>query len=318
MVAVATLSLAFPAFCTQARAQGIAPKEPGTVHVSSSPASGPAEVAAPSPTTPGSQREDMKAASASNGSSSKPGISVHVVEGARVLIDGADAGHVDPEHPFELTLPPGDYTVRVVYDGGSNEKRKVLVTEGHVTSLEFRELPSSRVIFEKRDRWLMGFSGGGGVIAPDMKGDLGPQFEGGLLLARALSKAVEFRTLIGLHGWVAETRALQENNGFGTSRVRGLGLTATVEPNFVFHLGSIYTMGVGVAGRLGVGIPLENHLVTFRTEFLAGVAARFSPLGFAFGENREHHIELVGGAGASTARGFGLDLGELRYSFLFL
>lgn len=50
------------------------------------------------------------------------GITVHVVEGARVLVDRADAGRAEPGQPFELTLPPGDYTVRVVYDGGGNEE----------------------------------------------------------------------------------------------------------------------------------------------------------------------------------------------------
>jgi hypothetical protein len=312
VVALAAIFVTLPAFCVDARAEGSAPKGSGSVHVSSAPATGSTEVAAPSVASAGE-------------TSPKAGISVHVVEGARVLVDGAEAGRAEPGRPFDLTLPPGDYSVRVLYDGGSNEKRKVLVTEGHVTSLEFRELPGSRLLFEKRDRWLMGFSAGGGVFAPDLRGSLGPQFEAGLLLARALSKAVEFRTLIGLHGWVADTRGLQvlpEGQSRGGDQVNGLGLAVTVEPGFVFHLGSVYTMGVSVAGRLGVGIPLSNEadfgeLTTTTSSFLVGVAPRASPLGFAFGENREHHIELVGGAVVSTVRGFGLDMGELRYSLLF-
>ncbi len=84
-------------------------------------------------------------------------------------------------------------------------------------------------------------------------------------------------------------------------------------------------MGVSVAGRLGVGIPLSVQSdfgstapTTAASSFLVGVAPRASPLGFAFGESREHHIELVGGAIVSTVGGFGLDMGELRYSLLFL
>ncbi len=254
------------------------------------------------------------------------GITVHVVEGARVLVDRADAGRAEPGQPFELTLPPGDYTVRVVYDGGGNEKRKVLVTEGHVTEIDFRELPGQRLLFEKRDRWLLGFAAGGGVYAPDLRGDLGFQFEGAAVLNRGLSKAVDFRVLLGIHGWSAGTRGLQviteQGRSFGGDRVQGLGLAVTVEPGFVFHLGSVYTMGVSVGARAGVGIPLGvsaelADTVTTKAELLAGVVARASPAGFAFGENREHHIELVGGAAVSTVRGFGLDMGELRYSLLF-
>lgn len=254
------------------------------------------------------------------------GITVHVVEGARVLVDRADAGRAEPGQPFELTLPPGDYTVRVVYDGGGNEKRKVLVTEGHVTDIDFRELPGVRLLFEKRDRWLLGFAAGGGVYSPDLRGGLGPQFEGGLVLNRGLSKAVDFRVLVGIHGWVAETRALQVvpegRSNLGGDRVEGLGLAVTVEPGFVFHLGSVYTMGVSVGARAGVAIPVAatsdfGGTVTSKADFLAGVVARASPAGFAFGENREHHVELVGGVAASTVRGFGLDMGELRYSLLF-
>ena len=72
----------------------------------------------------------------------------------------------------------------------------------------------------------------------------------------------------------------------------------------------------------GVAIPVAatsdfGGTVTSKADFLAGVVARASPAGLAFGENREHHVELVGGVAASTVRGFGLDMGELRYSLLF-
>ncbi len=224
-----TLALVLAALCTfsaAARAEGSAASATGPrggVEVSSSPATGEeATKAAPAPLA------------AKTG-----GVSVHVVEGARVLVDGADAGRADPAHPFELTLPPGDYSIRVVYDGGSNEKRKVLVTEGHVTTLDFRDLPGLRLLFEKRDRWLMGFTVGGGVFASDLEGSIGPQFEAGLVLNRALTKAVEFRTTIGLHGWVAEARGPntfdQQGTYVGRDRIDTLGLAVSVEPGFVFH-----------------------------------------------------------------------------------
>lgn len=247
------------------------------------------------------------------------GITVHVVEGARVLVDRADAGRAEPGKPFELTLPPGDYTVRVVYDGGGNEKRKVLVTEGHVTDIDFRELPELRLLFEKRERWVLGFQLGAGAYLPDTKGGFGPQFEGGAIFNRALSKAVDFRVLLGVHGWVAVTRGLDTIQ----DRQRALALAVTAEPGFLFRLGGTYTMGVSVAGRLGVAIPFTGDgtrsLSPYSyTGFIASGAARISPAGFAFGENREHHIELVGGVAGSTVRGFGLDMGELRYSLLLL
>jgi len=269
-----------------------------------------ADEAPPAPKTP----EQPKPAPAA-----KAGVVVHVVEGARVLVDGADAGRADPGKPFELTLPPGDYTVRVVYDGGGNEKRKVLVTEAHVTDLDFRELPGNRVLFEKRDRWLLGFAAGGGIYAPDMKGELGPQFEGGAVLSRGLSRAVDFRLVIGVHGWLAATRGLDLQR----DKVQTLGLAVSAEPGFLFHLGTVYTMGVSVAGRIGVGIPVASGNVSdtisadASASLLAGVVARASPAGFAFGDNREHHIELVGGVTGSTLRGFGIDMGEIRYSLLF-
>lgn len=274
--------------------------------------------------------DDSKPPATHSEAAAKSGVSVHVVDGARVLVNSAEAGRAEPSQPFDLTLAPGSYTIRVLYDGGGNEKRKVLVTEGHVTQLEFRALPESRLIFEQRDRWLFGFVLGGGVYSPDTRGGLGPQFEGGLVLNRAFSKAVELRTIVGVHGWVADTRALQvdlNSANLGGDRVKGLGLTFTVEPEFVFHLGSVYTLGVSVAGRLGMAVPLassagldaQGNAIPLNTTaaFAAGVAARASPVGIAFGENREHHIELVGGVAVSTVRGLGLDMGEIRYSMLF-
>ena len=67
-------------------------------------------------------------------------------------------------------------------------------------------------------------------------------------------------------------------------------LKLSVEPKFLFHLGSVYTMSAGL--RVGFGpidaVPWDDPLVV--VEF----APRISVLGFQFGEQRQHRIESTG------------------------
>lgn len=260
---------------------------------------------------------------------------VHVVERARVLVDRGEVGHADPSKPLETSLPVGRHTVRVVYERGGDDSRKVLVAEGQVSDIDFAALPESRVVYDgRRGRWIPGVALGGGLYHAPLGDRLGQQGSAGVVLARALSTSMDFRLILGIHGWHAVDVRTHYNpsrdaDGYLWERKTNFaGLYASVEPGLVFRVGTMFTFGFSAAVRAGVVIPIATSLrqldglgaLPESTNPTAAadvaVAARVSPIGLAFGERREHHLELLGGIVGSLF-GVGVDVGELRYTYSF-
>lgn len=231
---------------------------------------------------------------------------------AEVLIDGGRVGRVTPGSPLVFAPPLGSHTIKLVYDEGGTDQKRVFIVEGPQEPLEFKPTGGSRDIQGRVGHLVMGF---GAEIGPTI---LWEELFDDLALANADP------TLFGVMAY-GLSAGVDFQLGFGFGITQAVGeefswLKFHAEPRLLFHLGSVYTMSLGAPLAIGPALGDYNQ-----TDALFGFAARGSLIGFQFGSSRQHRIELINEFGLvinPSADGEfdepGTNLGgDLRYSVMF-
>lgn len=231
--------------------------------------------------------------------SADPKVTIESYADAEVLVDGGVIGRVSADKPLVATLPIGKHSIKLRFDTGGSDSKKVYVQDGAQQPVVFLRTSGAEDADRRRGKLAFGVGGG-----PEFTALLGGVFVGANVigtLSYGLGAVVDYQTNAGI-------------SVLGDTEFEFLWLKFSVEPKFLFHLGDVYTMSAGLRVGFGPSAPIPWS----DPDILVEVAARISLLGFQFGEERQHRIESTGQFGF-IHQPFILPAGgvDFRYSIMF-